>query len=70
VTKMQAERLRRAMSQTALAAAAGKLSASDISRFERGYGRPYPAQALRLAAVLSLDASELLERATEPQHAA
>ena len=70
VTKLQAERLRRGMNQTALAAAAGKLSASDISRFERGYGRPYPAQAARLAHVLGLSASELLEPAEEPQHAA
>ena len=58
------------MSQTALAAAAGKMGASDISRFERGYSRPYPAQAERLAHVLGLPASELLETAEEPQHAA
>ena len=51
------------MSQTDLAAAAGKLSPSDISRFERGYGKPYPAQAERLARVLELPAGELLERA-------
>ena len=62
-TKMQIERQRRGLSQTALAAAAQKLSASDISRFERGYGRPYPAQAQRLAEVLGLRPEELLERA-------
>jgi len=50
------------MSQTALAAAAGRLSASDISRYERRYGRPYPAQAERLAHVLGIPASELLEQ--------
>ena len=61
-TKMQIERQRRGLSQTALAAAAQKLSASDISRFERGYGRPYPAQALRLAQALGLRPEELLER--------
>ena len=53
------------MSQTALAAAAGKMGASDISRFERGYGRPYPAQATRLAGVLGLDANELLDAAVD-----
>jgi transcriptional regulator with XRE-family HTH domain len=46
-----------------LAAAAQKMSPSDISRFERGYGRPYPAQATRLAKVLGLSPDELLERA-------
>lgn len=65
MTRMQAERLRRRMSQTDLAAAAGKLSASDISRFERAYGRPYPAQAQRLAAVLGLEPDTLLESADE-----
>jgi transcriptional regulator with XRE-family HTH domain len=69
MTKLEVERRARDMSQTALAAAAGKLSASDISRFERGYGRPYPAQAARLAAVLGLAPTELLEPAEEPQHA-
>jgi transcriptional regulator with XRE-family HTH domain len=50
-------------SQTQLAANAGKLSASDISRFENGYGRPYPAQAVRLGQALNLKPEELLERA-------
>jgi transcriptional regulator with XRE-family HTH domain len=70
VTKLQAERLKRGLSQTALAATAGRMGASDISRFERGYGRPYPAQAERLARVLELTPTELLERASGPQHAA
>ncbi|HWF87150.1 MAG TPA: helix-turn-helix transcriptional regulator [Vicinamibacterales bacterium] len=71
MTKLQATRLKRGMSQTMLAAAAERLSASDISRFERGYGRPYPAQAERLAKVLGLDEQELLiEYVEEPQHAA
>jgi transcriptional regulator with XRE-family HTH domain len=71
MTKLQAKRVARGMSQTALAAAAGKMGASDISRFERGYGRPYPAQAMRLAGVLDLDVTELLDAAVEePQHAA
>jgi transcriptional regulator with XRE-family HTH domain len=70
MTKLEAARRARGLSQTALAGAAGKLSTSDISKFERGYGRPYPAQAERIAKVLNLNASELLERTDEPQHAA
>lgn len=69
MTKLEAARRARGLSQTALAGAAGKLSTSDISKFERGYGRPYPAQAVRLAKVLGLEASQLLDRADEPQHA-
>lgn len=61
MTRLQAERLRRGMSQTTLAAQAGRLSASDISRFERAYGVPYPRQAERLAHVLGLTPKELLE---------
>jgi len=57
------------MSQTTLAAAAGKMSTSDISRFERGYARPYPPQAKRIADALGLKASELLDRA-DGQHTA
>jgi transcriptional regulator with XRE-family HTH domain len=63
VTKLKIERQRRGLSQTDLAALAKRLSASDISRFENGYGRPYPAQAARLARVLGLNPNELLERA-------
>lgn len=69
MTKLQAERIRRRLSQTALAAAAGKLSASDVSRFERGWSVPYPAQAERLARVLNLQADELLQSDAEPQPA-
>jgi transcriptional regulator with XRE-family HTH domain len=63
VTRLRVERARRGWSQTALAAKAGRLSGSDISRFERGYARPYPAQAERLAQVLGLHLDELLEPA-------
>ena len=62
MTRLQAERQKRGMSQTAIAAAAGRLSASDISKFERGFARPYPAQAQRLAAALDLAPDQLLER--------
>jgi transcriptional regulator with XRE-family HTH domain len=70
MTRLQAERQKRGLSQTALAASAGKLSTSDICRFERGYGRPYPAQARRLAQVLGLDVNALLETASEPSDGA
>lgn len=66
MTKLQAERRRLGLSQTALAAKAERLSASDISRFERRYGRPYPNQAARLARVLGLTPSELLDPAETP----
>jgi transcriptional regulator with XRE-family HTH domain len=65
MTKLEAIRRERGWSQTRLAAAAGRLSAGDISRFERGYGRPYPAQAQRLAEVLGIGADELLDRAAD-----
>ena len=64
-TRLQLERLRRGYSQTVLAARAGRLSGSDISRFENAYARPYPAQAERLAQVLGLQPDELLEPANE-----
>lgn len=63
MTKLQRERMRRGLSQTALAAAAGRLAPSDISRFERAWGRPYPKQAERLAQVLDLRPDELLDEA-------
>jgi transcriptional regulator with XRE-family HTH domain len=71
LTRMEAARRERGWNQTELAAKAGKLSASDISRMERGYGRPYPAQAARLAQVLEMGPDELLEPAPlTPQSAA
>lgn len=63
MTKLEQERKRRGLSQTALAAAAGKLSASDISRIEREWQKPYPAQAKRIARVLGLKPDELTEPA-------
>jgi transcriptional regulator with XRE-family HTH domain len=63
MTRLQDERHRRGWSQTELAARAGKLAPSDISRYERGYARPYPAQAARLAQVLELSPDELLAEA-------
>jgi transcriptional regulator with XRE-family HTH domain len=70
MTRLQQERTRRGWSQTHLAATAGKLSASEISRFERGYARPYDAQAGRLARVLGVEPSQLLQPAIdEPKSA-
>jgi ribosome-binding protein aMBF1 (putative translation factor) len=59
---MKIERLKRQWSQTQLAARAA-LSASDVSKFESGRMVPYPAQAKRLANVLGLSPSELLDDA-------
>jgi ribosome-binding protein aMBF1 (putative translation factor) len=61
MTKLEQERKKRGWSQTELAAKAGKLSSSDISRIERQWQRPYPAQAARLALVLGISAEELTE---------
>ena len=62
-TKLKAARTARGMSQTTLAAEAGRLSTTDISKFENLMARPYPAQAERLARVLGLAPGELLEPA-------
>lgn len=59
MTRLEQERRKRKWSQTTLAAAAGKLSGSDISRIERRWQKPYPAQAERLAKVLDLDPEDL-----------
>ena len=60
MTRLQAERLRRGLTQTTLAFHAKPLTASDISKFENRMARPYPRQAERLAAVLGLEPHELL----------
>jgi len=62
MTRLEAERLRRGLNQTTLAAKA-KLSASDVSAFENRRKTPYPKQAQRLGRVLGLAASELLDPA-------
>jgi transcriptional regulator with XRE-family HTH domain len=61
LTKLKRERLRRGLSQTALAAQAGRLQATDISKFETGRVIPYPNQAKRIADVLGLLPDELLQ---------
>jgi transcriptional regulator with XRE-family HTH domain len=61
MNKLKAARLQLGLTQTELAYQARPLTPSDISRFENGMARPYPAQAERLSAVLGVSASELLE---------
>lgn len=63
MTKLEAMRRKAGWSQTRLAAAA-RLQASDISRYERGWAKPFPKQAARLAKLLGLAAEELLEPAS------
>lgn len=65
MTKLEHERKRRGWSQTDLAARAGKMSAADISRFERAWQKPYPSQAKRLGRVLRLAPAELTAEASE-----
>jgi transcriptional regulator with XRE-family HTH domain len=60
MNKLKAARLRQGLTQTELAYQARPLTPSDISRFETGMARPYPAQAARLAAVLCLPTDQLL----------
>ncbi len=57
--RLELERRKRGWSQLQLAFFAS-VANTDISRFERGYGRPYPAQAARIATVLGLQPHELL----------
>ena len=66
--RLKAERLRRGWTQTDLAYHA-RVQPAEISRIERGNARPYPAQAERLARVLGLAITELIE-VEEPLHAA
>jgi transcriptional regulator with XRE-family HTH domain len=61
-TKMRAERRRREWDQQTLSSITG-VTRADISRIENGRLRPYRRQALRLAAVLGLNPSELQEPA-------
>ena len=59
-TMLNAERVRRGLSQQELASLAG-VATSDIRRIESLGLRPYPDQARRIAAVLELDSEELQE---------
>lgn len=59
MVKLKAERLKRGWRQEDLGFYA-RMSGADISRIERGWMKPYPGQAERLAKVLELDPEELL----------
>ena len=63
MTNLEAVRTRRQWSQEKLAEMAG-LAQSDISAIERGWRKPYPKQAARLARVLGIKASELTQDAS------
>jgi ribosome-binding protein aMBF1 (putative translation factor) len=47
------------MTQTELAYHAGGMTASDISRIERGWMRPYNGQAVKLSKVLGIPMEDL-----------
>ena len=59
MVKLKAERLKRGWRQEDLGFYT-RMSGADISRIERGWMKPYPGQAERLAKVLELDQEELL----------
>jgi ribosome-binding protein aMBF1 (putative translation factor) len=59
--RLKAERLKKGWSQQDLAFRA-RMAVSDICRIERGWMRPYPGHASRLAAVLGLTPDQLLDR--------
>ncbi|MCH7708704.1 MAG: helix-turn-helix transcriptional regulator [Myxococcales bacterium] len=60
ILRIKSERLSRGWTQTELAYFA-RMSSADVSRIESGRMVPYPGHAQRLARVLGLDPSELLE---------
>jgi ribosome-binding protein aMBF1 (putative translation factor) len=59
--RLKVERLKRGWSQQDLAYHA-RMAVSDVCRIERGWMRPYPRHATRLAAALGLTPDQLLER--------
>jgi transcriptional regulator with XRE-family HTH domain len=60
MVRLKAERLNRGWTQQELGFYAS-VSAADISKIERGWLKPYPGPAVRLAQVLGLKPEELLE---------
>jgi len=60
MTKLKAARTARKLTQVDLAFHS-RVAPADISKFENGMARPYPTQAERIAKVLGLSPSELLE---------
>ena len=65
MNKLKAARTARRLTQVDLAFHS-RVAPADISKFENGMARPYPAQAQRIAEVLGLAVTELLEGADEP----
>jgi ribosome-binding protein aMBF1 (putative translation factor) len=59
--RLKVERLRKGWSQQDLAYHA-RMAVSDVCRIERGWMRPYPGHAARLAAALGLTPDQLVER--------
>ena len=58
--RLKAERLKRNWSQQDLGYHA-RMAGADISRIERGWMKPYPGQAKRLAKVLKISGDKLLD---------
>jgi len=65
MVRMKAERLRRGLTQTALAYKA-KVAISEVSRIETRRAAPYAGQQRRLARVLQLDPATLLDEVSGP----
>ena len=63
--RVKAERLNRGWTQTELAYFA-RMSSADVSRIVSGRMIPYPAHAQRLARVLDLAPSDMLEEVELP----
>ena len=68
MVRLKVERLKRGWSQQDLAFHA-RMASADISRLERGWARPYPNQARRLADILGISEEELLQEVTNCEHA-
>ncbi|MGE5593426.1 MAG: helix-turn-helix domain-containing protein [Betaproteobacteria bacterium] len=65
--KIKAARLAKGWTQRDLAFYA-RLSEAEVSKLERGWHKPFPRQAARLAEVLGLRPEELLEEVPENEH--
>jgi transcriptional regulator with XRE-family HTH domain len=64
MTKLKAMRLAKGWTQQDLGYHA-QIQGSDVSKIERGWTKPYPSQAARLAAVLGLAPDELLDEMSQ-----
>jgi transcriptional regulator with XRE-family HTH domain len=66
MTRLKSERLKRGWSLQALGFHAG-IQGAEISKIERRILQPYPKQLERLAQVLELTASQVLEEVTHEE---